>query len=123
MTNPWKKYRESRIVKITLEDFDMEELYIKAMPIAAYGSHEMDRIGELETSEQHVEMFKLWVEEWNIPDAEGEEVLPLPRDDEENTWQKVIPGEIQVYIMKEITKVEEERMNLPPQIEKRQLQH
>lgn len=116
MANAWEKYRESRAIQVDLDEFGLDDYYVKVIPVATYGSHEIDRINELPQREQHIEMFKLWIVDWNLPGLDGESELPIPKDDEENTWLQVLPQEIQAYIVREVAAVEEERMNLPPEI-------
>jgi len=118
----WSDYRETRKVKFTFEEFGLDDLWVEVMPIATYGSHEMQRVAEFPEEEQHIEMFKLWIEDWNFPEEESDDILPIPREDEENRWMSIVPQEIQVNLITQIGAIEEERMNVPPLKERRSSQ-
>lgn len=114
--NAWQDYRRSRAVTINFEGLGMPDMYVRFMPISTYGRSTLERVYSLSDEEQHIESFKLWVMEWNLPSEDGSEILPIPREDDENTWLDVIPAEVQAFLVREIAKVEKERLELPPEI-------
>ena len=133
-TGIWEAYKHSRTIRIDLGELDpiLKDFWVQAMPTSAYEpSVSLAMEAMTDTGDQNRQAMGLWIENWNLVDNSGEP-LPTPRDDpakhktikDENgktsrvkesgaRWEDILPFEVQTFIIRKISKVDEERLAVP----------
>jgi len=125
MSNPWQAYIDARIERIELEGVDesLKGFWIDVLPTVAHTSDVFQRLralqqtageeGGMTEEDAMVEMMKMWIKAWNLPDREGEPLMQLS-DDKEDAWINEVPFQIQLFVMQEVNRFDEELSEMSP---------
>ncbi len=109
--NVWEQYKASRAITVKLDELGLVGLWIKAIPNSAFEPATITDIDKEKDDQLKGQAYiKLWVLDWNLPGRDGNK-LPLPKDSDE--WASVMPLEVQMLLVREITKVDKERLEVP----------
>lgn len=128
MTNPWQSYINTRIRRIELEELDesLKGLWIDVLPTVAHSSDVFQRLRSLQQTageeggpsedEAMLEMMKIWIKGWNLPDGKGN---PLPQidDDKEASWVEVVPFQVQLFLLQRLNELDDELTEMSPNTE------
>jgi len=112
-------------MRIELEGVDesLKGFWIDVLPTVAHTSDVFQRLRALQQTAGEeggpteegamVEMMRIWIKAWNLPDQEGNPLEQLS-DDKEDVWISQVPFQIQLFVMQQVNEFDEALSEMSP---------